>query len=105
MSKITICEGNIILTSKKETLLHAFDGSITTYAQQKNIWKGEKGTIIGEYTPINIEEETSVKSIECITKLDEGSANDGSGTPLTEVFTISAKEIELGNAKHINEWV
>ncbi|MDY3318243.1 phage tail protein [Ornithobacterium rhinotracheale] len=28
-----------------------------------------------------------------------------SDTPLTEVFTISAKEIELGNAKHINEWV
>lgn len=25
--------------------------------------------------------------------------------PLTETFTISAREIELGNAKHINEWV
>lgn len=28
-----------------------------------------------------------------------------SATPLTETFTISAKEIELGNAKHSNEWV
>ena len=25
--------------------------------------------------------------------------------PLTETFTLSAKEIEMGNAKHINEWV
>lgn len=25
--------------------------------------------------------------------------------PLTESFVLSAKEIELGNAKHINEWV
>lgn len=26
-------------------------------------------------------------------------------TPLTENFILSAKEIELGNAKHTNEWV
>lgn len=25
--------------------------------------------------------------------------------PLTESFVLSAKEIELGNAKHVNEWV
>lgn len=25
--------------------------------------------------------------------------------PLTEAFTISAKEIEMGTGKHINEWV
>lgn len=25
--------------------------------------------------------------------------------PLTETFTISAREIEMGNAKHTNEWV
>ena len=25
--------------------------------------------------------------------------------PLTETFVLSAKEIELGNAKHVNEWV
>ena len=25
--------------------------------------------------------------------------------PLTESFVLSAKEIELGNAMHINEWV
>ena len=49
MSKITICEGNIILTSKKDTIIHAFDGNITSNAQQKNIWKGEKGTVIGDY--------------------------------------------------------
>ena len=31
---------------------------------------------------------------------------DASGdNPLTETFVLSAKEIELGNAKHINEWV
>mgnify|MGYP003586354473 CR=1 FL=1 len=49
MSKITICEGNIILTSKKDTIIHAFNGNITSNAQQKNIWKGEKGTVIGDY--------------------------------------------------------
>ena len=25
--------------------------------------------------------------------------------PLTETFTLSAKEIEMGTAKHTNEWV
>ncbi|WP_322545175.1 type VI secretion system tube protein TssD [Elizabethkingia miricola] len=25
--------------------------------------------------------------------------------PLTESFVLSAKEIELGNARHVNEWV
>ena len=31
---------------------------------------------------------------------------DASGdNPLTETFVLSAKEIELGNAKHTNEWV
>ena len=31
---------------------------------------------------------------------------DASGeNPLTETFVLSAKEIELGNAKHVNEWV
>ncbi|MEN4760139.1 MULTISPECIES: type VI secretion system tube protein TssD [unclassified Chryseobacterium] len=28
-----------------------------------------------------------------------------SQNPLTETFVLSAKEIELGSAKHINEWV
>ena len=28
-----------------------------------------------------------------------------SDNPLTETFILSAKEIELGNAKHTNEWV
>lgn len=31
---------------------------------------------------------------------------DASGeNPLTETFTISAREIEMGTAKHTNEWV
>lgn len=31
---------------------------------------------------------------------------DASGTnPLTETFTISAREIEMGTGSHINEWV
>lgn len=54
MSKITICEGNIILTSKKDTIIHAFDGNITSNAQQKNIWKGEKGTVIGDYEEMEL---------------------------------------------------
>ncbi len=30
---------------------------------------------------------------------------DATGTsPLTETFTISAREISIGNGKHINEW-
>lgn len=27
------------------------------------------------------------------------------GNPLTETFTISAKEISIGNGGHVNEWV
>jgi hypothetical protein len=31
---------------------------------------------------------------------------DSTGTnPVTETFTISAKEVHMGTAKHINEWV
>ena len=52
MSKLTICEGEILYTSKGNTIIHAFGGNITTHAQQKNIWKGEKGTLISEYRPI-----------------------------------------------------
>ena len=29
----------------------------------------------------------------------------GGDNPLTETFTLSAKEIEMGTAKHTNEWV
>lgn len=31
--------------------------------------------------------------------------NASGENPLTETFVLSAKEIELGNAKHVNEWV
>lgn len=54
MSKITICEGEILYTSKNDTIIHAFDGNITTHAQQKNIWKGEQGTLVGEYKEMEI---------------------------------------------------
>ncbi|GAB3023227.1 type VI secretion system tube protein TssD [Niabella terrae] len=30
--------------------------------------------------------------------------NAGGENPITETFTISAKEITMGNATHINEW-
>jgi hypothetical protein len=31
---------------------------------------------------------------------------DSTGTnPVTETFTISAKEVQMGTAKHVNEWV
>ena len=39
-----------------------------------------------------------------IVKYTENFASKGENT-LTESFVLSAKEIELGNAKHINEWV
>ncbi len=52
MSKITICEGEILYTSKGDTIIHAFDGNITTHAQEKNMWEGKNGTLIGDYIPM-----------------------------------------------------
>ena len=45
MSKITICKGNIIMTSKGDTTFHTFDGSIVSTAGGSNYWGGEQGTI------------------------------------------------------------
>ena len=30
--------------------------------------------------------------------------NSTSDNPITETFTISAKEISMGNASHVNQW-
>lgn len=62
MSKITICEGDIILTSKKDTIFHTFDGDIICRAGEKNDWNGEQGTEIGGYidTP-KIEENLKIE--------------------------------------------
>lgn len=49
MSKITICEGDILWTSKKDTILHSFGGDMVFNAGQRNIWQGEKGIEIGKY--------------------------------------------------------
>ncbi|WP_407406146.1 hypothetical protein [Chryseobacterium sp.] len=54
MSKITICEGEILYTSKGDTIIHAFDGNITIHAQEKNIWEGKDGTLIGDYVPMEL---------------------------------------------------
>lgn len=31
--------------------------------------------------------------------------NSTGDNPVTETFTLSAKEIDLGNGKHVNEWI
>lgn len=31
--------------------------------------------------------------------------NSTGENPVTETFTLSAKEIDLGNGKHVNEWI
>uniref|UniRef100_UPI0039A60B85 hypothetical protein n=1 Tax=Ornithobacterium rhinotracheale TaxID=28251 RepID=UPI0039A60B85 len=49
MSKITICEGDILWTSKKDTIFHTFGGDMVFNAGHRNIWHGEKGIEIGEY--------------------------------------------------------
>ncbi|MEN4759614.1 hypothetical protein ABEG63_04665 [Chryseobacterium sp. C39-AII1] len=49
MSKETYCNGKIILTSKKNTLFHAFNGNLQFTAGEKNQWKGEQGSEIGNY--------------------------------------------------------
>jgi hypothetical protein len=54
MSKITICEGEILMTSKKDTLLHTFDGDLVSNAGSKNQWQGKQGTEIGDYVPIEL---------------------------------------------------
>ena len=70
MSKITICKGNIIMTSKGDTTFHTFDGSIVSTAGGSNYWGGEQGTIVGDYEPMESPNETSIPIIEskCLVK-------------------------------------
>ena len=60
MSKITICKGNIIMTSKGDTTFHTFDGSIVSTAGGSNYWGGEQGTIVGDYEPMELPNKTSI---------------------------------------------
>ena len=70
MSKITICKGNIIMTSKGDTTFHTFDGSIVSTAGGSNYWGGEQGTIVGDYEPMELPNKTSIPIIEskCLVK-------------------------------------
>ena len=63
MSKITICKGNIIMTSKGDTTFHTFDGSIVSTAGGSNYWGGEQGTIVGDYEPMELPNKTSIPII------------------------------------------
>ncbi|WP_449399658.1 hypothetical protein [Chryseobacterium wanjuense] len=49
MSKETYCDGKIVLTSKKNTLFHAFNGNLQFSAGEKNQWESEQGNEIGNY--------------------------------------------------------
>lgn len=65
MSKETYCEGEILLTSKKDTLFHSFDGDLQFAAGEQNLWKG-KTTEIGNYVPtaIGVENENFIACID-----------------------------------------
>lgn len=87
MSRETYCEGKATYSSTGKTTIHAFDGDITFIAATKNKWSGKENGIT-EYNyvaPEKKEEEAkkeakeSVKEIELLTALDDGSSNDLSG--------------------------
>jgi hypothetical protein len=87
MSRETYCEGTATYSSTGKTTIHAFDGDVTFTAATKNRWSGkENGIIEHDYVaPEKKKEEKkktaeeSVKEIELLTALDDGSANDKSG--------------------------
>jgi len=87
MSRETYCEGIATYTSTGKTTIHAFDGDVTFIAATKNRWSGkEDGITEHNYVaPEKKEEEAkktskeTVKEIELLTDLDDGSANDQSG--------------------------
>lgn len=87
MSRETYCEGIATYSSTGKTTIHAFDGDVTFIAATKNRWSGkENGIAEHNYVaPEKNKEEPkkegkeSVKEIELLTALDDGSANDQSG--------------------------
>ena len=87
MSRETYGEGTATYSSTGKTTIHAFDGDVTFIAATKNKWSGkENGITEHNYVaPEKKEEEAkkeakeSVKEIELLTVLDDGSANDLSG--------------------------
>jgi hypothetical protein len=87
MSRETYCEGTATYSSTGKTTIHAFDGDVTFISATKNRWSGkENGIAEHNYVaPEKNKEEPkkegkeSVKEIELLTALDDGSANDQSG--------------------------
>jgi hypothetical protein len=87
MSRETYCEGTATYTSNGKTTIHAFDGDITFTAATKNRWNGKESGITEHIykAPEKKKEEPkkaakeSVKEIERLTPLDQGSKNDKSG--------------------------
>ena len=79
MSKTTICEGEILFTSKKDTLFHTFDGDFVSNAGNKNEWKGDI-TEIGNYIPTAIGEQNKnfIACIDFYRSLDNSNGAFGS---------------------------
>lgn len=79
MGKTTICDGEILFTSKKDTLIHAFDGHLEFDAVGKNQWKGSE-TEIGDYVPTAIGEENEnfIACIDFYRSLDNSNGAFGS---------------------------
>ena len=75
-------------------------------AQGKNIWQGEKGNEVGKYEYIETQEDTAVTEIECVTELDDGSANDGTGVNTQKgvlynnTYVFRVKEFSNGTPKN-----
>jgi hypothetical protein len=87
MSRETYCEGTATYSSNGKTTIHAFDGDVTFTAATKNRWNGKESGITEHIykAPEKKKEQPkkaakeSVKEIERLTPLDQGSKNDLSG--------------------------
>lgn len=104
--KIRIVKGAMKIHSKGDIVFHTFDGDMEFNAQGKNIWHGEKGNEVGKYEYIETQEDTAVTEIECVTELDDGSANDGTGVNTQKgvlynnTYVFRVKEFSNGTPKN-----
>lgn len=104
--KIRIVKGAMKIHSKGDIVFHTFDGDMEFNAQGKNIWHGEKGNEVGKYEYIETQEDTAVTEIECVTELDDGSSNDGTGVNTQKgvlynnTYVFRVKEFSNGTPKN-----
>lgn len=107
MSKITIVGGDIIEKIGGRDLSFAKGEIINSGSSVIQIGK-EKGVSFGTPSPPPSLEETQVREIECLTELDDGSVNDGTGKNTqkgvlyNKTYKFRVKEYTKGNPQIYN---